>query len=135
MAGTRPTHGSNRRDDVRVQQSLLVAGAAMFLVGLATLSGAVDPGTFANGITERVDVGDAVVDTPTEDDGGAATPSPESDPNASATDTETPTTLTATVTPTPAGKPTDTPTPTEEDDSILGDIVDWSTPTATPTAE
>lgn len=135
MERTRPTHGSDRRADTRVQRSLLVAGTALFLVGLVVLSGEFGTGIVADGVTGDGDVGDALADSPGDRDGGTGTPSPESDSGATDPDAETDTTLTAAGTATPTEEPTATPSPTEGDDSVLGGIFDWSTPTPTSTPE
>lgn len=134
MRRTRPTRETDRPGDARVQRSLLVVGTALFLVGLATLSGAFGAGIAADEMPGSAAVGDALLDTPTAR-GGATDATPGADGSATE-DTGTP--IGATPTPatggeTPAGDPMATPTPTESDDSILGGIVDWSTRTPTPT--
>lgn len=128
--------GGSTGDDA-VQRGLLLAGTALFVVGLAVIAGIMGIGSFGDAAPDPVV--NSSTDTPasdggtvTEGPGDASTEGSGNTPTATPTATVTPT-LTATATPTPTeddpvidiGTDTPTETPTET-------VTETSTPTETP---
>lgn len=107
----------------RIQRSLLLAGTALFLVGVATLLGGVDGGILAEGSQVAIDGGDSPANASTGsdwettiDDGDAGSPTPSGG-------TATGGNGSPTATPPGGDEPTETPSPTGDDDSILDGIL------------
>lgn len=107
----------------RIQRSLLLAGTALFLVGIATLLGGVDGDILADGSQVTIDGGDPPANASTGsdgettiDDGDAGSPTPS---GGTTTDGD----GTPTATPPGSDEPTGTPSPTGDDDSILDGIL------------